>query len=262
MSGGAESQIFDLSRDSLPEADLDSLRESRLAVDRVRARLFELRDEPYQAFSAKLMPTLDSFQVIGVRTPALRKYARELARTEDGAEFMAALPHKYFEENNLHGFMIETIRDYDACVAALDAFLPYVDNWATCDQTSPKVLGKYPEKLRAQVDLWLQSKHVYTIRYGIGTLLRWFLDAHFDPADLAQVAAIRSEEYYVNMMIAWYFAEALAKQYDAALPYVVNRRLADWTHNKAIQKAWESYRISPEQKEYLKNLKVSSRKRS
>ena len=232
------------------------------AVERVRERLFEMRDEKNQAFSAKLMPTLDSSLVLGVRTPMLRKYARELAKTADAAEFMAALPHKYFDENNLHGFLIETVRDYDACVAALNAFLPYVDNWATCDQTLPKVLGKHPEKLRGQIDIWMRSEHVYTIRYGIGMLMRWFLDEHFDPADLEQVAAIRSEEYYVNMMIAWYFAEALVKQYDAALPYIENRRLADWTHNKAIQKARESYRISPEQKEYLKSLKVSSRKRS
>ena len=231
------------------------------AVENIRARLFELRDEEYQAFSAKLMPTLDSFRVIGVRTPALRKLARELAKTGDAAEFMAALPHEYFEENSLHGFLIETIRDYDACVAALDAFLPFVDNWATCDQTLPKALGKCPERLRGQIDIWLRSEHVYTIRYGIGMLLRWFLDERFDPADLARVAEIRSEEYYVNMMIAWYFAEALAKQHDAAIVYLEARRLPAWTHNKAIQKARESYRIPPERKAYLQSLKISSRKR-
>ena len=232
------------------------------AVERVRARLFELRDEKYAAFSAKLMPTVDSFQVIGVRTPALRKLAREIAKTEDAAEFMAALPHQYFEENNLHGFMIETIKDYDACVAALDAFLPFMDNWATCDQTAPKILGRHPDRLRGQIDIWLRSTHTYTIRYGVGMLLRWFLDERFDPADLKRVAALRSEEYYVNMMVAWYFAEALAKQYDAALPYIEGRKLPDWTHNKAIQKARESFRISPEQKEYLKTLKINVRKKS
>ena len=232
------------------------------AAARVRARLFELRAAKDQAFSAKLMPTLDSFLVIGVRTPELRRLAREVAKAPDAAEFMAALPHRYFEENNLHGFMIETIRDYDACVTALDAFLPFVDNWATCDQVSPKVLGKYPERLRAQIDIWMRSEHTYTIRYGVGMLMRWFLGERFHPADLEQVAALRSEEYYVNMMVAWYFATALADQYDAALPYIERRKLPDWTHNKAIQKAVESYRITPEQKEYLKTLKVSARKRS
>ena len=232
------------------------------AVERIRARLFEMQDEKYQAFNAKLMPTLDSSLVIGVRTPELRKLAREVVKTPDAAEFMAALPHKYFEENNLHGFMIETIRDYDACIAALNAFLPFVDNWATCDQVSPKVLGKYPERLRAQIDIWMQSEHTYTIRYGVGMLMRWFLGERFQPADLEQVAALQSEEYYVNMMVAWYFATALANQYDAALPYIERYKLPDWTHNKAIQKAIESYRITPEQKEYLKTLKISARKRS
>ena len=232
------------------------------AVERVRARLFALRDEKYQAFNAKLIPTMDPSLVIGVRTPELRKLARELARTEDAAAFMAALPHRYFEENNLHGFLIESIRDYDACVAALDAFLPHMDNWATCDQTAPKALAKEPEKLRAQIERWMASEHTYTIRYGVGMLLRHFLDERFDPADLERVAALRSEEYYVNMMVAWYFATALAKQYEAALACIEDRRLPDWTHNKAIQKAIESYRITPEQKEYLKTLKVSSRKRS
>ena len=232
------------------------------AVERIRARLFELQDEKYQAFSAKLMPTLESFRVIGVRTPALRKLARELAGTPDAAAFMAALPHEYFEENNLHGFLIETIRDYDACVAALNAFLPFVDNWATCDQTSPKVLGKHPERLRAQIDLWMRSEHTYTIRYGMGMRMRWFLGEGFRTEDLDQVAAVRSEEYYVNMMVAWYFATALTEQYDAALAYIEERRLPAWTHNKAIQKAVESYRISPERKEYLKTLRISARKPS
>ena len=262
MNAGAESQIFDLSRGSLPKADLDSSGESNLAAERVRARLFELRDEKYQAFNAKLVPTIDPSLMIGVRTPEMRKLARELAGTEDAAAFMAALPHKYFDENNLHGALIERIRDCDACIAALEAFLPHVDNWATCDMTAPKALAKQPEKLRMQIERWMASDHVYTIRYGIGMLLKHFLDARFDPRDLERVVALRSEEYYVNMMVAWYFATALAKQYEAALPYIENRRLPDWTHNKAIQKAVESYRITPEQKEYLKSLKISSRKRS
>ena len=232
------------------------------AVERVRARLFALRDEKYQVFNAKLIPTMDPSLVIGVRTPAMRKLAKELAGTEDAAEFMAALPHEYFEENNLHGFLIENIRDYDACVAALEAFLPYIDNWATCDQTSPKVLGKRPDDLRVRIEAWMNSEHPYTIRYGVGMLMRWFLGDGFEVSDLERVAALRSGEYYVNMMVAWYFATALAKQYGATLPYIEEKRLPEWTHNKAIQKAVESYRIAPEQKEYLKTLKVSSRKRS
>ena len=232
------------------------------AVERVRARLFALRDEKVQAFNAKLLPTMDPSLVIGVRTPALRKFARELAGTEDAAAFLAALPHRYFEDNNLHGFLIESIRDCDACIAALNAFLPFVDNWATCDQTAPKALAKQPEKLRAQIERWMASEHAYTIRYGIGMLLRHFLDTRFALSDLERVAALRSEEYYVNMMIAWYFATALAKQYEAALPYIEGKRLDEWTHNKAIQKTIESYRITAEQKEYLKSLKISSRKRS
>ena len=231
-------------------------------AQRVRERLFELRDEKYQAFNAKLVPTIDPSLVIGVRTPELRKFARELAGTEDAAEFMAALPHKYLDENNLHGALIDRIRDYDACVAALDTFLPHVDNWATCDLTAPKALGRQPEKLRTQIEKWMASEHVYTIRYGVGMLLRHFLDARFEPSDLERVAALRSEEYYVNMMVAWYFATALAKQYDAAIPYIEERRLPEWTHNKAIQKSIESYRITAEQKEYLRSLKISSRKRS
>ena len=232
------------------------------AVERVRARLFALRDEKYQAFNAKLIPTIDPSLVIGVRTPAMRKLAKELSGTEDAAEFMAALPHEYFEENNLHGFLIENIRDYDACIAALEAFLPYIDNWATCDQTSPKALGKHPNELRARIEVWMNSEHPYTIRYGVGMLMRWFLGDRFEMSDLERVAALRSGEYYVNMMVAWYFATALAAQYEATLPYIERKRLPDWTHNKAIQKAVESYRVTPEQKEYLKTLKVFSRKRS
>ena len=232
------------------------------AVERIRARLFALQDEPYRRFSAKLTPTLDIGRVIGVRTPALRTLAKELRGTPDAAQFLAALPHAYYEENNLHGFLIEGIRDYDACVAALNVFLPYVDNWATCDMTSPRALGKNPRALRTQIELWMASEREFTVRFGVGMLLRWFLDAYFDPDDLEAVAALRSEAYYVNMMIAWYFATALAKQWDATLPCIEARWLAPWVHNKAIQKALESKRISPERKSQLRGLKISARKLS
>ncbi len=222
----------------------------------VQARLFALQDLPYRDFQCKLMPTVDPARVIGVRTPALRQLAREYEKSPDAAAFLLALPHEYYEENNLHGFLIERIKDYDACVAAVDAFLPYVDNWATCDLISPNAFKKNLPALLESIRRWLASAHTYTIRFGIEMLMRFYLDAHFDPSYLALPAAVRSKEYYVNMMIAWYFATALAKQYDAALPYIEQRRIDAWTHNKAIQKAVESYRVTDEQKAYLRTLKV------
>ena len=224
----------------------------------IQQRLFELQDTEYKAFHAKLMPTVSLDVIIGVRTPALRKLAKELWRElpgDDVQSFLETLPHEYYEENNLHGFFIESIKDYEDCVRALDAFLPYVDNWATCDLMSPKVLGKYPAKLLEKVRLWLADSHPYTVRFAIGMLMRFYLDKEFDIAYPEMVAGVQSEEYYVNMMRAWYFATALAKQYEAVLPYIEENRLDVWTHNKAIQKAVESLRITPEQKSYLKGLK-------
>ena len=217
--------------------------------------LFQKQDMAYRDFQGSLIPTVKKECIIGVRTPELRAMAKALRGGDEAAEFLRRLPHLYFEENQLHAFLIETITDFDACVAALDAFLPYVDNWATCDSMSPKVLGRNKEALRVQVDRWLASPHPYTVRYGVGTLMRWFLDGDFRPDDLCRVAALRSEDYYVKMMVAWYFATALAKQYDAALPFLETSRLPQWTHNKAIQKALESRRLSPEQKQHLKTLK-------
>lgn len=224
----------------------------------IQQRLFELQDTEYKAFHAKLMPTVDPDTIIGVRTPALRKLAKELWREssdDDLKDFLEALPHDYYEENNLHGFFIEFIKDYDVCIRALDSFLPYVDNWATCDLMAPKVLGKYPAKLLEQIQVWLADSHTYTVRFAIGMLMRFFLDEEFDAAYPEMVAGAQSEEYYVNMMRAWYFATALAKQYEAILPYIEENRLDIWTHNKSIQKAVESLRITPEQKIYLKDLK-------
>ena len=223
---------------------------------RIRVRLFAMQDAKYRDFTAKLTPTVPPERIIGVRTPELRKYAVELSKTEDAAAFMAMLPHLYQEENNLHAFLIERIADYDACVAALDAFLPYVDNWATCDSMSPKCLKKQLPRLTGEIRRWMASDWVYTVRFGMGMLMRHFLDDAFDPAYLDWVAALRSEEYYINMMIAWFFATALAKQWDATLPFIVNCRLEPWVHNKAIQKAIESYRIPEDRKILLRAQKI------
>ncbi|KLU62426.1 DNA alkylation repair enzyme [Peptococcaceae bacterium CEB3] len=224
--------------------------------EEIRHRFFELRDLKYKAFACKLMPTVNPQTVIGVRTPDLRKLARELSKMPEVSEFLKILPHAYYEENNLHGFLIETIRDYDAAVAAVDQFLPYIDNWATCDLISPKIFKKHLPKLYEKIEVWLTSGRTYTVRFGIGMLMSFYLDDDFQPGILKLVASIRSDEYYVNMMIAWFFATALAKQYKATLPYIQEQRLEKWTHNKAIQKAIESYRIGDEAKAYLRTLKV------
>lgn len=219
-------------------------------------RLFEFRDENYRDFNSKLIPTVDKNAVIGVRTPELRKLANELWKDGTGKEFIKILPHNYYEENNLHAFFIEKIKDFDEASSELDKFLPFVDNWATCDCMSPRIFGKHPEKTMQKSLEWLNSRHTYTIRYGICMLMRYFLDENFTPKVLEIVANIRSEEYYVNMMIAWFFATALAKQYDSALPYVTEYKLDNWCHNKTIQKAVESRRITDEQKAYLKSFKI------
>ncbi|EHQ89850.1 DNA alkylation repair protein [Desulfosporosinus youngiae] len=224
--------------------------------EEVQHRLFELQDLKYKEFACKLMPTVNPETVIGVRTPDLRKLAREFSKRPEVAEFLEILPHRYYEENNLHGFLIETIRDYDAAVAAVDEFLPYIDNWATCDLISPKIFKKHQPELYEKIKVWLLSDQTYTVRFGVGMLMSFYLDDAFRPEILELVAAIRSEEYYVRMMIAWYFATALAKQYEAAVPYIQEQRLEKWTHNKAIQKAVESYRIGDEAKAYLRTLKA------
>ncbi len=202
------------------------------------------------------MPTVDPDTVIGVRMPALRKLAKDFAETPEAAEFLQALPHRYYEENNLHGLLISAMRDYGEAVAALDAFLPCVDNWATCDLIRPKVFQKHLPELLEKIEVWLASDRTYTVRFGLEMLMTFYLDNAFRPEYLEMAAGVRSGEYYVNMMIAWYFATALAKQYDAALPYLRERRLDPWTHNKAIQKAIESCRVTDEQKAYLRTLKV------
>lgn len=222
----------------------------------IQEKLFALQDEKYKAFHSKLMPTVDPDTVIGVRTPQLRKLAKEIAKTEEKQLLLQELPHTYFDENQLHAFVIALEKDFESCLAEVERFLPYIDNWATCDQLSPKIFAKHREELLPCIDTWLASDHVYTIRFGIGMLMQLFLDDDFDISYAEKVAAVRSDEYYVNMMTAWYFATALAKQYDAVLPFIEERKLDVWTHNKAIQKAVESYRITPEQKVYLKTLKI------
>ncbi len=223
---------------------------------KVQKQLMAMQDLKYRDFQCKLMPTVASDTVIGVRTPELRKFAKEFSKKPDVDEFLKILPHKYYEENNLHGFLIETIKDYDRVITELDAFLPYVDNWATCDLMRPKIFQKHLEELLGKIKEWINDDHTYTIRFGIEMLMSFYLDEQFCPEFLELVSYVQSEEYYVNMMVAWYFATALAKQYDDTLPYIEQHRLSKWTHNKAIQKAVESYRISDGQKTYLRTLKV------
>jgi 3-methyladenine DNA glycosylase AlkD len=223
---------------------------------KLQSKLFELQDLKYKEFHCKLMPTVNPATVIGVRTPALRQLARELSRESEIGEFLNTLPHDYYEENNLHGFLIESTKDYATVIGLLEEFLPYVDNWATCDLMSPKVFKKHLPELYGQIKHWLKSGHTYTVRFAIGMLMSFYLDEAFRPEVLELVVAVHSEEYYVKMMIAWFFATALAKQYNATLPILQNQRLEKWTHNKTIQKAIESYRINEAQKTYLRSLKV------
>ena len=218
--------------------------------------LRKMADPKYQEMQKKIIPTVDPESIIGVRTPELRALAKEMSKSSEASAFVAELPHKYFDENQLHAFILSGMKDYETCIAEVERFLPYVDNWATCDQMSPKIFRKHKADLLKHIQVWLRSDQTYTIRFGVGMLMEHFLDEDFDLKYPKMVAKLCSEEYYVNMMIAWYFATALAKQYEAVLPFIEERKLATWTHNKAIQKAVESYRITPEQKEYLKTLKV------
>lgn len=225
-------------------------------IEEIRKRLFELQDKKYRDFQCRLIPTLESTTIIGVRTPELRRYAKELVKQKDIQNFLSFLPHQYFEENQLHAFIISEIKDNKQCLEELNRFLPFVDNWATCDQLSPKVFKKNRSELIDQIKQWVCSDKTYMVRFGIGMLLEHFLDDDFDSIYLEMVSKISSTEYYIRMMIAWYFATALAKQYTKALPYIEEQRLDIWTHNKTIQKAVESRRITLEQKEYLKCLKI------
>ena len=219
-------------------------------------KLFSMQDLKYKAFHSKLMPTVESDLVIGVRTPELRKFAKEFSKTEMSEEFLQNLPHKYYEENNLHAFMISSMKDFDKTVEKLNDFLPYVDNWATCDMMRPVTFKKHRTELLSEIEKWLKSDKPYTVRFAIEMLMVHFFEENFDVSYPHKVADIRSDEYYVRMMVAWYFATALAFQYEKILPFIENKTLDPWTHNKAIQKAIESYRITNEQKDYLKTLKM------
>lgn len=224
-------------------------------MDAIQERLFSLKDETYRAFHARLIPNIPSERVIGVRTPQLRALAKEFAGTDAAADFLAVLPHTYFEEMQLHSFLIAQYSDFEETLDAVNRFLPYIDNWATCDQLSPKAFRKYPEQLLPAIRKWLAANETYTVRFGIGMLMNHFLDERFAPEYPEWVAAAESEEYYINMMIAWYFATALSKQWDAVIPYFRTHRLSPWLHKKSIQKATESFRIPTDRKLYLRTLK-------
>lgn len=221
----------------------------------IRQKLLSLQDEKYRDFTAKLMPTTSKERIIGVRSPLLRAFAKELLKEDDYQDFLSCLPHKYYEEDNLHGFIIEGIKDFDLCISELQRFIPYMDNWATCDCVRPKVLKKEPEKVYDFILELLESDKTYTVRYGIGLLMSFYLDDNFSPSHLKLMSEIKSDEYYINMMLAWYCATALAKQWESTIPYIENKVLPQWVHRKTIQKAIESYRITPEQKAYLRTLK-------
>ena len=224
-------------------------------MEEIQKHLFELQDIKYRDFHSRLMPDTDKETVIGIRVPVLRKYAKSIAGTELSEKFIKELPHHYYEENNLHMMLITGIKDYDRCISEIERFLPYIDNWATCDFPAPKCFENHKEDLLPVIKRWIASSETYTIRYGIGMLMRLYLDADFDPEYVRIVAEVKSDEYYVNMMIAWYMATALAKQWDAVVPYIEEHRMSDWVLRKTRQKAVESYRITDEQKRYLKGYR-------
>ena len=228
-------------------------------METILSLLFSKANPQYRSFQAPLIPNIDKDLFIGVRTPELRKMAKEIGDTPEGKSFIETLPHHYFDENQLHSFIISNIKDYQICLKEVERFLPYIDNWATCDQLSPKVFNKHKDELIIEIKKWLKSKHLYTQRFAIGMLLGLYLDDAFKEEYLKLVSNIKSEEYYLNMMIAWYFSTALVKQYDKTIKYLEEKKLSPWVHNKTIQKAAESYRINEEQKNYLKSLKITKK---
>lgn len=221
----------------------------------LQQQLFDLQDLKYRDFHAKLLPGIDKETIIGIRTPILRKFTKDFAAQEESAQFLHELPHHYYEENNLHMMLVANIKDFENCLKEIERFLPYIDNWATCDLPAPKCFAKNKEVLLEHIKEWIHSTHTYTIRYGMEMLMRFYLDEDFRPEYLKLVTDTTSDEYYVNMMIAWYLATALAKQWDATIPYIEKRILPAWVHHKTIQKAVESYRITDERKCYLKTFR-------
>lgn len=222
---------------------------------KIYKELQALKEKEYADFQAKLVPTIEPSTILGIRVPKLRAIAKSYIRDQECQVFLDSLPHNYYDENMLHAILISEMKDYDKCINRLEAFLPYVDNWAVCDIMSPKIFKRYREDLMTRIKVWMASEETYTIRFGLGMLMTHFLDEDFRPEYLDMASSIRSDEYYVNMMIAWFFATALAKQWEVSLPYIEDKKLDDWTHKKAIQKVRESLRISKEKKEYLKGLK-------
>lgn len=221
----------------------------------IQKRLFELSDSEYAAFQAKLAPNIAAESCMGVRVPALRKFAAEFSRTPECTEFLNSLPHEYYDENLLHSILLEKWKDYDDCLEKVERFLPYVDNWAVCDTLRPKIFAKHKAELMEKVKKWIASEKTYTCRFGVDMLMTHYLDDVFQPEYLELPVQVTSEEYYVRMMIAWYYATALVKQWESTIPYLEQKRLSVWSHNKTIQKAIESYRITDEQKIYLKTLR-------
>jgi len=221
----------------------------------IQKHLHKLRDDAYRDFNSKLIPNVEKERIIGVRTEAIKAYAKELIANGLATDFISSLPHKYFEENQLHAFIISDIADFDDCIEKVNNFLPYVDNWATTDQMIPKAFKREKGKLLVYIDGWLCSSHTYTKRFGVKMLMTHFLDADFDVKYIYKVANVHSEDYYVNMMVAWYFATALAKRYEETLPFIEEARLDKWVLKKAIQKAIESRRVSDEHKMYLKQIR-------
>jgi len=228
----------------------------RYIMTDLQKELFSFQDLSYRDFHAKLIPTVEKEKIIGIRTPVLRSFAKEFGKRDEARVFMDILPHSYYEEDNLHGMLIQKIKDFDECIRELDRFLPFIDNWATCDMMSLKVLKSEPERLMRKIKEWLSAEHTYTVRFGIKCIMDFYLEENFSEDILKLVANVKHEDYYVKMMCSWFFATALAKQYESALPYLTEKRLSPWVHNKTIQKAVESYRISDETKIYLKTLKV------
>ena len=227
-------------------------------IERIQQELFALKDTKFRDFQAKLIPSVSIDSMIGVRTPQIRKMAKDYYKSDDLTGFLKNLPHKYFEENQLHAFILSEMKNIDECLLELDRFLPYIDNWATCDQLSPKCFKNNKDRLISKIDEWLESDNAYTVRFAIKSIMENFLADDFKTDYLDKVASVKREEYYVKMMISWFFATALAKQYDKAIAYLEEKRLDLWVHNKTIQKAVESYRITDEQKRYLKSLKLKN----
>lgn len=223
--------------------------------------IFAARDEEYADFTAKLIPNIPRESIIGVRTPQLRSIAKRLGKNAGIDEFLSALPHEYHEQNLVHAYIAESIGDFDSAVKTIEAFLPYVTNWAVCDSMTPRIFAKHTGELLSIIKKWLQSAHPYTVRFGLRMLMCFYLEKEFASEINVLAASVCSEEYYVNMMQAWYFATALAKQYDSTVPFVEEHRLSPWVHNKTIQKAVERFRITAEQKAHLKTLRLNLRRK-